>query len=149
MAPKASYFADMKLRGEKIVVVTAYDAPTAQALAEVGVDIILVGDSVGVNVLGYAHEREVTLADIEHFAQFTGDNFYAHVDEEAVTAELLWARRVCNAQGWPTIDVTRRSIEETAATVLQLMEAWHERQRKLVAASTPGLPNPGPPNAAS
>ena len=66
MAPKATHFADMKGRGEKIVVVTAYDAPTAQAVAEVGVDIILVGDSVGVNVLGYAHEREVTLADMRH-----------------------------------------------------------------------------------
>ncbi len=42
-------------------------------------------------------------------------------------AELLWARRLCNRRGWPVIDVTRRSIEETAATVLQLMEAWHER----------------------
>jgi 3-methyl-2-oxobutanoate hydroxymethyltransferase len=66
MAPKATHFADMKRRGEKIVVVTAYDAPTAQAEAEVGVDIILVGDSVGVNVLGYAHEREVTLSDMSH-----------------------------------------------------------------------------------
>ena len=27
-------------------------------------------------------------------------------------AELLWARRFCNSHGWPTIDVTRRSIEE-------------------------------------
>ncbi len=53
-----------------------------------------------------------------------------YVDEDAVKAELLWARRFCNARGWPTIDVTRRSIEETAATVLQLMEAWHERQAK-------------------
>jgi [pyruvate, water dikinase]-phosphate phosphotransferase / [pyruvate, water dikinase] kinase len=51
-----------------------------------------------------------------------------YVDEDAVKAELLWARRFCNARGWPTIDVTRRSIEETAATVLQLMDAWHERQ---------------------
>jgi 3-methyl-2-oxobutanoate hydroxymethyltransferase len=66
MAPKATQFSDMKRRGEKIVVVTAYDAPTAQAAAEVGVDIILVGDSVGVNVLGYAHEREVTLSDMSH-----------------------------------------------------------------------------------
>ena len=49
-------------RGEKIVVVTAYDAPTARIEIEAGVDIILVGDSVGVNILGYAHEREVTLA---------------------------------------------------------------------------------------
>ncbi len=53
-----------------------------------------------------------------------------YVDEDAVKAELLWARRFCNSHGWPTIDVTRRSIEETAATVLQLMEAWHNRQGK-------------------
>ncbi len=53
-----------------------------------------------------------------------------YVDTEAVKAELLWARRLCTRRGWPVIDVTRRSIEETAATVLQLMEAWHERRRK-------------------
>jgi [pyruvate, water dikinase]-phosphate phosphotransferase / [pyruvate, water dikinase] kinase len=53
-----------------------------------------------------------------------------YVDQDAVKAELLWARRLCNRRGWPVIDVTRRSIEETAATVLQLMEAWHERRRK-------------------
>jgi regulator of PEP synthase PpsR (kinase-PPPase family) len=58
-----------------------------------------------------------------------------YVDQEAVKAELLWARRLCTRRGWPVIDVTRRSIEETAATVLQLMEAWHERRRK--AAETP------------
>ena len=52
-----------------------------------------------------------------------------YVDEEAVRAELLWARRLCTRRGWPVIDVTRRSIEETAATVLQLMDAWHERRR--------------------
>ena len=46
-----------------------------------------------------------------------------YIDEEAVKAELLWARRTCNRRGWPVIDVTRRSIEETAATLLQLMEA--------------------------
>src|ERR1700760_1209999 len=52
-----------------------------------------------------------------------------YVDEDAVKAELLWARRFCNSRGWPTIDVTRRSIEETAATVLQLMESWHNRKK--------------------
>lgn len=52
-----------------------------------------------------------------------------YVDQEAVKQELLWARRICNRRGWPVIDVTRRSIEETAATVLQLMEAWHNRQK--------------------
>jgi regulator of PEP synthase PpsR (kinase-PPPase family) len=53
-----------------------------------------------------------------------------YVDLETVKAELLWARRFCARRGWPVIDVTRRSIEETAASVLQLMEAWHERRRK-------------------
>lgn len=53
-----------------------------------------------------------------------------YVDEEAVKSELLWARRYCTRRGWPVIDVTRRSIEETAATVLQLMDAWHERHNK-------------------
>src|SRR3954453_21360384 len=58
-----------------------------------------------------------------------------YVDEEAVKAELLWARRLCNRNGWPVLDVTRRSIEETAATVLQLMDAWHERKRKQAVAA--------------
>jgi regulator of PEP synthase PpsR (kinase-PPPase family) len=53
-----------------------------------------------------------------------------YVDEDAVKAELLWARRLCTRYGWPVIDVTRRSIEETAATVLQLIEAWHARRTK-------------------
>ena len=53
-----------------------------------------------------------------------------YIDAESVKEELLWARRLCNRRGWPVIDVTQRSIEETAATVLQLMEAWHMRQRQ-------------------
>lgn len=45
---------------------TAYDYPTAKAETAAGIDIILVGDSVGTNVLGYPSEKEVTLADIIH-----------------------------------------------------------------------------------
>ena len=60
------------------------------------------------------------------FQQGAGD----YVDLEAVKAELLWARRICTRRGWPVIDVTRRSIEETAATVLQLMEVWHDRRAR-------------------
>ena len=53
-----------------------------------------------------------------------------YIDIEAVKAELLWARRLCTRRGWPVVDVTRRSIEETAATIMQLMDAWHERRRR-------------------
>jgi len=59
-------FAEMKRNGEKIATMTAYDAPQARAQAAAGIDAILVGDSVGVNILGYASEREVTLADMIH-----------------------------------------------------------------------------------
>lgn len=59
-------FRDMKRQGQKIAVLTGYDAPTAKAEEDSGVDIILVGDSVGTNLLGYASEREVTLADMRH-----------------------------------------------------------------------------------
>ena len=65
MSTKARFF-DMKRRGIPIAVLTAYDAPTAAAEAEAGIDLILVGDSVGTTMLGYASEREVTLDDIAH-----------------------------------------------------------------------------------
>jgi regulator of PEP synthase PpsR (kinase-PPPase family) len=58
--------------------------------------------------------------------QSSGD----YVDLDAVKAELLWCRRICVRRGWPVVDVTRRSIEETAAAVLQLVDAWHERHRR-------------------
>jgi 3-methyl-2-oxobutanoate hydroxymethyltransferase len=63
---KAARFFEMKRQGQPISMLTAYDFPTARAEAEAGVDIILVGDSVGTNILGYASEREVTVADICH-----------------------------------------------------------------------------------
>jgi regulator of PEP synthase PpsR (kinase-PPPase family) len=51
---------------------------------------------------------------------------------DMVKAELLWARRLCTRRGWPVVDVTRRSIEETAATVLQLMQAWQTRKERAI-----------------
>ncbi len=63
---KTQRFFDMKRQGRPIAVLTAYDAPTARAEAEAGVDAIIVGDSVGANMLGYKSEREVTLADMRH-----------------------------------------------------------------------------------
>ena len=56
----------MKKKGKKIVMLTAYDAPTASILSEVGVDMILVGDSVGNSLLGYESTIPVTLEDIIH-----------------------------------------------------------------------------------
>ncbi|MFL6537165.1 MAG: 3-methyl-2-oxobutanoate hydroxymethyltransferase [Chthoniobacterales bacterium] len=57
---------DKKQRGERITALTAYDYPTARLLDESGIDIILVGDSVGMVVLGYEDTTEVTLDAIIH-----------------------------------------------------------------------------------
>jgi hypothetical protein len=59
-----------------------------------------------------------------------------YVDPERVKEELIAARRLCSARGWPVIDVTRRSIEETAATVLQHVEAARARKARGEPAAT-------------
>ena len=56
----------MKARGEKIAALTAYDYPMAKLLDECGVPFLLVGDSVGMVVLGYPDTTCVTMAEIEH-----------------------------------------------------------------------------------
>jgi regulator of PEP synthase PpsR (kinase-PPPase family) len=43
------------------------------------------------------------------------------VDKLAITNELVHMRKICMNRSWPIIDVTRRSIEETAAAVLNLL----------------------------
>jgi len=56
----------MKEKGEKITMTTAYDYPTALLVDKAGLDMILVGDSVGMVVLGYENPVPVTVDDIIH-----------------------------------------------------------------------------------
>ena len=60
--------AAMKSRGEKIAVLTAYDATMARLLDAAGVDVLLVGDSLGMVVLGYETTLPVTLDAMVHHA---------------------------------------------------------------------------------
>ena len=55
-----------KARGHKIAMLTAYDYPTARLLDEAGVDCLLVGDSLGMVVLGYPDTTHVTMAEMLH-----------------------------------------------------------------------------------
>ncbi|MBS4191010.1 3-methyl-2-oxobutanoate hydroxymethyltransferase [Bacillus sp. FJAT-49705] len=59
-------FLKMKENGEKIVMLTAYDYPGAKLAEKSGVDMILVGDSLGMVVLGYESTIPVTLDDMVH-----------------------------------------------------------------------------------
>ena len=56
----------MKARGEKIAALTAYDYPMTKLLDEAGVPLLLVGDSLGMVVLGYPDTTPVTMAEMEH-----------------------------------------------------------------------------------
>jgi 3-methyl-2-oxobutanoate hydroxymethyltransferase len=56
----------MKVRGEKIAALTAYDFPMTKLLDEAGIPLILVGDSLGMVVLGYPDTTHVTMAEMEH-----------------------------------------------------------------------------------
>lgn len=57
---------EMKRRGEPIAMLTCYDFPTAILQDASNVDVILVGDSVGINVLGYESPQQVTMEDMLH-----------------------------------------------------------------------------------
>lgn len=59
-------FTKMKQNGEKIVMMTAYDAPTAAIAAEAGVDIILVGDSLAMTMLGYSNTLPLSIDESIH-----------------------------------------------------------------------------------
>jgi regulator of PEP synthase PpsR (kinase-PPPase family) len=59
-------------------------------------------------------------------APYQDDDQY--VDRQAVTEEIAFSRRLCTRNNWPLIDVTRRSIEETAAAVMKLLV---ERRRQV------------------
>ncbi|MBN2460290.1 MAG: 3-methyl-2-oxobutanoate hydroxymethyltransferase [Candidatus Cloacimonetes bacterium] len=69
----------MKQERKKIVMITAYDYPAAKFVQEAGADMILVGDSLGMVVLGYTDTIKVTLADIIHHTRAArrgaGDTF--------------------------------------------------------------------------
>ncbi len=66
MKKDARYLLAKKQSDRKITMLTCYDYPTALLEDRAGIDIILVGDSVGTNILGYQSEAEVTLEDIIH-----------------------------------------------------------------------------------
>jgi len=59
-------FQKMKQDGDPIVMITAYDYPTAKLVEQAGVDMILVGDSLGMVVLGYESTIPVTVEDMIH-----------------------------------------------------------------------------------
>src|SRR5258705_12994784 len=80
--PTATTLREMKRRGEKIAVLTAYDYPTARLLDEGGLDVLLVGDSLGMVVLGYPDTTHVTMDEMLHHTRAVA---------RAVQRAMIWA----------------------------------------------------------
>jgi regulator of PEP synthase PpsR (kinase-PPPase family) len=121
--------------------VKAANIPLVPGLAEpVGLEAVncpVIGLTLDAPALIEIRRHRLRMIGVASSATLARQDSGDYVDLESVKAELLWARRLCVRHGWPVIDVTRRSIEETAATVLQLMEAWHERRRKATETPAP------------
>jgi len=66
VSAKLQRLAAMKARGERIACLTAYDYPSARLMDEAGIDVLLVGDSLGMVVLGYEDTTRVTMAEMLH-----------------------------------------------------------------------------------
>lgn len=80
-------------------------------------------------IIGLTREAQ-SLADIRknRLKQLHENEETSYTEDEAVIEEVRAARKLMNARGWPLIDVTRRSIEETAAEILNLLNrAAHDR----------------------
>lgn len=67
--------------------------------------------------------RVLTLAD---------KDLSSYVDKDRIAEEVKWTRKLCARHGWPVIDVTRRSIEETAAAILQDYNAYRDGEGREV-----------------
>ncbi len=53
-----------------------------------------------------------------------------YVDREQIAEEIAYSRRICAEHGWPIIDVTRKSIEESAAMIIQMIQDRDQRQNE-------------------
>ena len=51
-------------------------------------------------------------------------NLEDYVDRQQIMAEISYSRSLCAQHGWPILDVTRRSIEESAAQIIRLLQDW-------------------------
>ena len=127
MLKKTARFSDMKRKSQPIAVLTGYDAPTAKAEEAAGIDIILVGDSVGTTMLGYASERDVTLADMCHHVSAVRRG----APKTAIVADLPF-----RSYATPEIAVnSSRLLIEAGADIVKFEGARHEIVEALARAS--------------
>ena len=123
----------MKQRGEKIPMLTAYDYPTARLVEQAGVPIILVGDSLGMVVLGYDSTVPVTMEDMIHHTKAV----VRGTERAIIVADMPFLSYQVSVED--ALRNAGRLLKETGATAVKL-EGGREvadTVRRIVAAGIP------------
>ena len=110
--PTCIYLAQRGVRAANIPIIANLPLPQALFRARAPLVVGLTKDPV--------HLVDVRRTRLRSMGDRGGASSYA--DLETVAAEVQAARRLCAQRGWPVIDVTRRSVEETAATIITLYQ---------------------------
>ncbi|GEN56674.1 3-methyl-2-oxobutanoate hydroxymethyltransferase [Halolactibacillus alkaliphilus] len=127
-------FYRMKQANEKMVMITAYDYPSAKAVEKSGAELILVGDSLGMVMLGYESTTDVTVADMLHHAKAVrrgAKQTFVIVDMPFMSYHISLEESLHNA---------RRLFQETGAQALKVEGASAqvlELTERLTAAGIP------------
>jgi 3-methyl-2-oxobutanoate hydroxymethyltransferase len=134
-----SKLAEKKALGEPIVMVTAYDYPSAQVAEEAGVDIVLVGDSGAMTVLGYSSTVPVTLDELLMLASATRRGLSTPLlvgDMPFGSYEVSNEQAIANAQ---------RFIKEAGCDAVKLERGGSsvERARAIIGAGIPVMGHVG------
>jgi regulator of PEP synthase PpsR (kinase-PPPase family) len=108
--PTSIYLANRGIKAANVPMVPAIALPPELLAAEKPLIVGLIASAERI-----AQIRRHRLLTLKEHRETT------YVDKLAITNELVYMRKVCSMQNWPIIDVTRRSIEETAAAILNLL----------------------------
>jgi hypothetical protein len=109
--PTSIYLANRGVRATNVPIVTDIPPPVSLFRAK---RALVVG-------LTASPERIVALRENRLLTMHAERRASSYVDRQAVAREVAFARKLCAENGWPLIDVTRRSIEETAAAISALL----------------------------
>lgn len=133
MMKQTTDFLKMKENNEKIVMLTAYDYPSAKQAEQGGVDVILVGDSLGMVVLGYDSTIPVTMEDMIHHTKAVkrgAKDTFIVADLPFLTYHLSVKDTLINAG---------RLLQEAGAHAVKL-EGADEVVEKIAALTKAGIP---------
>lgn len=106
--------AEKKERGERITVLTAYDYATSRLVDEVGIDVILVGDSLAQTVLGYENTLPVTMDEMLHHVRAV----HRAVKHAFLVADMPYASYHVGTQ--TAIENASRFIKEAGAEAVKI-----------------------------